>query len=83
VVVDNHRRRSPCLDAVVASRVASVLSVTVVHARLLAAASVNGDASDAFARVNAGVMSPAELLSDANAERILAAAHSVVPSGAP
>jgi 2-polyprenyl-6-methoxyphenol hydroxylase-like FAD-dependent oxidoreductase len=51
--------------------------------RLLAAASGNRDASDAFARVNAGVMSPAEFLSDANAERILAAAHSVVPGGAP
>jgi hypothetical protein len=52
-------------------------------ARLLAAASGNRDASDAFARVNAGVTSPAEFLSDANAERIFAAADSVVPGGEP
>jgi len=43
-------------------------------ARLLAAAHGNPQAMDAFARVNAGVMSPAEFFSDENAGRILAAA---------
>lgn len=52
-------------------------------ARLLAAASGNREACDAFARVNAGVTSPAEFLSAENAERILAGAHSVLPGGEP
>ena len=43
-------------------------------AQLLAAAHGNHEAMDAFARVNAGVMSPAEFFSDENVERILAAA---------
>jgi flavin-dependent dehydrogenase len=43
-------------------------------ARLLAAVPGNPEAMDAFARVNAGVMSPAEFFSNENAGRILAAA---------
>jgi 2-polyprenyl-6-methoxyphenol hydroxylase-like FAD-dependent oxidoreductase len=42
--------------------------------RLLAAAHGNQDAMDQFARVNAGVESPAGFFAPANAERILAAA---------
>ena len=34
----------------------------------------NQDAMDGFARVNAGVTSPAEFFSDANVERILSSA---------
>ena len=41
--------------------------------RLLAAAHGNQEAMDGFARVNAGVTSPAEFFSDENVERILAA----------
>jgi hypothetical protein len=40
-------------------------------ARLLQAAHGNPEAMDAFARVNAGVMSPAEFFSEENIERIL------------
>jgi 2-polyprenyl-6-methoxyphenol hydroxylase-like FAD-dependent oxidoreductase len=43
-------------------------------AQLLAAAAGNQAAMDGFARVNAGVLSPAEYFSEANAGRILAAA---------
>ncbi|MGH2881855.1 MAG: NAD(P)/FAD-dependent oxidoreductase [Solirubrobacteraceae bacterium] len=43
-------------------------------AQLLAAVHGNPEAMDAFARVNAGVTSPAEFFSDDNVERILAAA---------
>jgi hypothetical protein len=42
--------------------------------RLLAAVHGNQEATDAFARVNAGVMSPADFFSEENAGRILAAA---------
>jgi flavin-dependent dehydrogenase len=42
-------------------------------ARLLQAAHGNPEAMDAFVRVNAGVMSPAEFFSEENVERILAA----------
>jgi flavin-dependent dehydrogenase len=42
--------------------------------QLLSAASGNQEAMDGFARVAAGVTSPAEYFSDANVERILAAA---------
>jgi flavin-dependent dehydrogenase len=41
-------------------------------ARLLQAAHGNPEAMDAFARVNAGVMSPAEFFSEENSEHILA-----------
>ena len=41
-------------------------------ARLLQAAHGNPEAMDAFARVNAGVMSPAEFFSEENSENILA-----------
>ena len=44
--------------------------------RLLAAAHGNQDAMDGFARVNAGVTSPAEYFSDDNVARILAVAES-------
>jgi 2-polyprenyl-6-methoxyphenol hydroxylase-like FAD-dependent oxidoreductase len=43
-------------------------------AQLLAAAAGNQAAMDGFAKVNAGVLSPAEYFSDANVGRILAAA---------
>lgn len=43
-------------------------------AQLLAAVHGNRAAMDDFARVNAGVLSPAEFLADQNVERILAAA---------
>jgi flavin-dependent dehydrogenase len=42
--------------------------------RLLAAVHGNQPAMDAFARVNSGVVSPAEFFSEANVQRILAAA---------
>ena len=42
-------------------------------ARLLQAVHGNPEAMDAFVRVNAGVMSPAEFFSEENVERILAA----------
>ena len=41
--------------------------------QILAAAHGNQDAMDGFARVNAGVTSPAEFFSEDNATRILAA----------
>ncbi len=44
-------------------------------AQLLAAMHGNQDAMDGFARVNAGVTSPAEFFSDANVERILGSAR--------
>ena len=44
--------------------------------QLLAAAHGNQDAMDGFARVNAGVISPAEYFSDDNVARILAMAES-------
>ena len=43
--------------------------------RLLAAAHGNQEAMDGFARVNAGVTSPADFLSEENAARIIAAAE--------
>ena len=43
--------------------------------QLLAAVHGNQDAMDAFARVNAGVTSPAEFFSEENVERILAMAE--------
>ena len=46
---------------------------------LLAAVHGNPEAMDAFARVNAGVMSPAEFLSDENVERIHTAAAVIQP----
>jgi flavin-dependent dehydrogenase len=48
-------------------------------AKLLAAVHGNPEAMDAFARVNAGVMSPAEFLSDENVERIHTAAAVIQP----
>ena len=48
--------------------------------RLLAAAHGNQDAMDGFARVNAGVTSPAEYFSDDNVARILAVAESTQAS---
>ena len=44
--------------------------------QLLAAAHGNQDAMDGFARVNAGVTSPAEFFSDDNVARIFAMAES-------
>jgi hypothetical protein len=44
-------------------------------ARLLQAAHGNPEAMDAFARVNAGVMSPAAFFSEENIEHILAHAR--------
>jgi hypothetical protein len=43
--------------------------------QILQAAHGNQDAMDGFARVNAGVTSPAEFFADANVRRILAAAR--------
>jgi 2-polyprenyl-6-methoxyphenol hydroxylase-like FAD-dependent oxidoreductase len=49
-------------------------------ARLLGAAHGNPDAMDAFARVFAGVTSPAEFFSEENVERILTAAATTAPA---
>ncbi|MGH3785414.1 MAG: NAD(P)/FAD-dependent oxidoreductase [Pseudonocardiaceae bacterium] len=51
--------------------------------KLLEAVHGNSEAMDAFARVNAGVMSPAEFFSDENVERITATAAGLTPRGDP
>lgn len=50
--------------------------------QLLGAVHGNPEAMDAFARMNAGVMSPAEFFSEENVGRIFAAAASLQPGGA-
>ena len=54
----------------------SVLQMTAPELQqLLGAMQGNAEAMDAFARVNAGVTSPAEFFSEENVGRIFAAAH--------